>query len=139
MLHIRAPLKEIIWGGLLLLWLTSLARSPAYGDPRLDSLSLKSELQKGNSPGLTTDSWWTRDKRLHLVVSAGMVGVGFHLLHDRWLCEAEDSRIMAVSLTALGCVIKEVTDKRKTPPTCSYKDLAADGLGILVGLFLFTH
>lgn len=102
-------------------------------------MSLKSDLGKGGSPGLATDSWWTRDKRLHLVVSAGMVGVGFHLLHDRWLCEAEHSRIIAVSLTALGGVMKEVTDKRKTPPTCSYRDLAADGLGILVGLFLFTH
>lgn len=68
-----------------------------------------------------------------------MVGAGFHLLHDRWLCEAENSRTVAVSLTALGGVIKEVTDKRKTPPTCSYKDLVADGLGILVGLFLFTR
>ena len=121
------------------MWWISLVRSPSYSDHYLDSLSLKSELRKGSSPGLATDSWLTRDKRLHLVVSAGMVGVGFHLLHDRWLCEAEDSRIIAISLTALVGVMKEVTDKRKTPPTCSYKDLAADGLGILVGLLLFTH
>ena len=72
-----------------------------------------------------------------MVVSAGMVGVGFHLLHDRWHVEIRDSRNLTVIVTALAGVIKEVTDKGKTPPTCSYKDLVADGLGILVGIFVY--
>lgn len=85
------------------------------------------------------DSWWARDKRLHLVVSAGMVGVGFHLLHQSCHLGAGDSRDLAVSLTALAGVIKEVNDQGKIPSTCSYKDLIADGLGILAGVFLFTQ
>jgi hypothetical protein len=44
-----------------------------------------------------------------------------------------------MSLTALAGVLKEVSDKRKIPPTCSYKDLVADGLGILLGVLLFTR
>ena len=85
------------------------------------------------------DSWWTRDKRLHLAISAGMVGFSFHLLHHRWHCEVEESRRLAISVTALVGAIKEVSDKRKTPPTSSFKDLVADGVGILLGIFLFTR
>jgi uncharacterized protein YfiM (DUF2279 family) len=96
-------------------------------------------LLRAMPPAHAGDSWLTRDKRLHMVVSAGMVGAGFHLLHDRWHLEVRHSRNLTVSLTALAGVIKEVTDKGKTPSTCSYKDLVADGLGILVGIFVFTR
>jgi hypothetical protein len=72
------------------------------------------------------------------VVSAGMVGVSFHLLRDRWHCQQGDSRNVAVSLTALAGVVKEVSDRSKNPATFSYKDLIADGLGIVAGIFLFT-
>ena len=74
-----------------------------------------------------------------MTVSAGMVAAGFHLLHQRWHVDEGDSRNLAMSLTALAGVIKEVTDREKNPPTCSYKDLLADGLGILAGVFLFTR
>jgi hypothetical protein len=68
-----------------------------------------------------------------------MVGLGYHLFHDRWHCEVQESRGVSMSLTALAGVLKEVSDKRKIPPTCSYKDLVADGLGILLGIVLFTR
>lgn len=106
---------------------------------QLESLRVESLLRKPGWADGSVDSWWTRDKRLHLAVSAGMVGLSFHLLHHRWHCEAEESRRLAISVTALVGLIKEVSDKRKTPPTSSSKDLVADGLGILLGIFLFTR
>jgi len=85
------------------------------------------------------DSWGARDKRMHLLVSAGMVAAGHHLLHDRWDVQAEDSRIISIGLTALAGLVKEFSDSRKVPSTCSYKDLVADGIGILVGIMVFTR
>lgn len=135
----RFLLTRIIWSLLLgLLWPSlgmALALpnfSPAPSERDVSSL-------KADFPGHGGDSWLARDKRLHMAVSAGMVGLGFHLLHDRWHLEVRDSRNLTVSLTALAGIIKEMTDKRKTPPTCSYKDLVADGLGILVGMLAFSR
>ena len=87
----------------------------------------------------SADSWGARDKRMHLLVSAGIVAAGYHLLHDRWDVQAEDSRKISLSVTALAGLLKEFSDSRKVPSTCSYKDLIADGIGILVGIMIFTR
>jgi uncharacterized protein YfiM (DUF2279 family) len=113
--------------------------SPTGADSSISPCQTESPRRKSSLAEVSADSWWSRDKRLHLAVSAGMVGLSYHLLHDRWHCEAQESRRLSMSLTALAGLIKEVSDKRKIPPTCSYKDLVADGLGILLGILLFTH
>lgn len=104
-----------------------------------DSLSQEFWLRKTDWSGRGGDSWLTRDKRLHLVVSAAMVGVSHHLLHDRWHCQAEESQYISVSVTGLAGLLKEFSDRRRVPPTCSYKDLIADGLGVLVGILVFAR
>ena len=135
----RLLLRGMIWGFLLGILVVSAGEALSHSDPLATSLGRESCWRRTSSSAPGQDGWWGRDKRLHLVVSAGMVGVGFHLLHDRWHCAADESRILAVSLTGLAGVIKELTDGRKTPSTRSYKDLLADGLGILVGVFLFAQ
>jgi len=65
--------------------------------------------------------------------------VGYHLLHDRWHWEQRNSQKVTFSLTALAGMIKEMTDRKNIPPTFSYKDLIADGLGILAGIYAFTR
>lgn len=135
----RPLLRGMIRGLILGMLVVSAGEALSHSDPLATSLGLESGWRRTSSSAPGQESWWGRDKRLHLVVSAGMVGVGFHLLHDRWHCAADESRTLAVSMTALAGVIKELTDGRKTPSTRSYKDLLADGLGILVGVFLFTQ
>ncbi len=135
----RLLLRGMIRGFLLGMLVVSAGEALSHSDPRATSLGRESCWRRTSSSASGQDSWRDRDKRLHLVVSAGMVGVGFHLLHDRWHCAADESRMLAVSMTALAGMIKELTDGRKTPSTRSYKDLLADGLGILVGVFLFTQ
>jgi uncharacterized protein YfiM (DUF2279 family) len=103
----------------------------------ISELNLKSSPREADHRG--ADSFWARDKRIHLLVSAGMVGASYHLLYDRWDYQAEDSRRIAVSVTALAGLLKEISDTRKVSSTCSYKDLIADGAGILVGILIFTR
>ncbi len=134
----RTLLRGMICGLLLGILVVSAGEGLSHSDHLATPLGRESCWRRTISSAPGQDSWRSRDKRLHLVVSAGMVGVGFHLLHDRWHCAADESRILVVSLTGLAGVIKELTDGRKTPSTRSYKDLLADGLGILVGVFLFT-
>lgn len=126
-------------GGLLLL---SLVLTP-WNDLCVAGSAVMPEPKMRSSPPETdhrsADSWGARDKRMHLLVSAGMVGAGYHLLHDRWDVPAEDSRNISLSLTALAGLLKEFSDSRKVPSTCSYKDLVADGIGILIGVMIFTR
>jgi uncharacterized protein YfiM (DUF2279 family) len=135
--YISARIRQLVWALLLILVLVP------WGDVRADNFafvagqSLESSQRKANKRG--ADNWWARDKRIHLLVSAGMVGTSYHLLHDQWNCRAEDSRRIAVSVTALAGLLKEFTDARKVPPSCSYKDLIADGVGLLVGILVFTR
>jgi uncharacterized protein YfiM (DUF2279 family) len=105
---------------------------------RLASPGLRVEEGKRGSRTVR-DSWWARDKRLHIVASAASVGVSYHILHDRWHQGERNSREVGFSLTALMGLIKEVKDLRKAPSIFSYKDLIADGLGIGVGIYVFTR
>ena len=134
-----APLWGMMWGFLLAFGWVMAEGNSVMAETSAQPRPLTSHAGKSAGYSRVKDLWTARDKRLHLVTSAAMVGVGYHLLHDRWLFEARDSRNLAISVTAVAGVIKELYDKRGTPPTCSRKDLVADAVGILVGVFLFTR
>jgi uncharacterized protein YfiM (DUF2279 family) len=131
-------MQGIVCGFLLaLLGASRTTAQPGKNSPS-QPLILRALMQQAvRSPA--TDSWWSRDKRLHLVASAGTVGFNYHLLHDRWHLQRADARGISVSLTALAGVLKELSDRGKRPPTFSHKDLIADGMGIFIGILLFTR
>ena len=135
--HEPARIRLLIWALLLSLIWTPWSGVGVAGSAVLPEPNLRSSPPETNHRG--ADSWLARDKRIHLLVSAGMVGAGYHLLHDHWDRQPENSRGIAVSVTALAGVLKELSDTKKVPSTCSYKDLIADGVGILVGILIFTR
>ena len=87
---------------------------------------------------LRFDPWLGRDKFLHLGISAGLTAIGYqgsrHVL-DRGEARA---RWIAIGGTAGVGVLKELWDRRRQGSFFSVRDLAADGLGIAMGLVLFT-
>ena len=90
-------------------------------------------------PQKPEDPWLGRDKLEHVVVSGLLVGTSYYIYHDQLHNPQTGSRLFAISLSATAGLVKEGLDRRKTPPTCSLRDLAADALGIAIGLLVFTR
>jgi len=84
------------------------------------------------------DRWIARDKALHVGASAGIIGLVYHSYHCQLKNPEGGSRVFAVSLSAACGLGKELWDSKKVPRGLSWKDLVADGVGILLGVALFT-
>ena len=80
------------------------------------------------------DRWLAPDKAKHVVVSAVLVWGVYRLYHGELGNDRGDSRVVAAGITGLLGLGKELRDRR-----FSGRDLVADGVGIGVGLVLFTH
>ncbi len=83
------------------------------------------------------DNYLGWDKFLHVVHSASIYGLSYHLYHCQLHNDREGSIVFSVSLTSLFGLSKELYDLKKKS-FFSYKDLIADGVGIVIGFFLFT-
>ncbi|MEL6616474.1 MAG: hypothetical protein AAFQ43_12100 [Bacteroidota bacterium] len=85
--------------------------------------------------GAAADDWLGRDKALHLGVSFGLT-VGAHAA----LREGSDVEVAAARPLAAGFALglglaKELADERRQRrPLFSWKDLAADALGVALGV-----
>lgn len=101
----------------------------------LRSPSLVAEFDFQKRPGL--DPWFSEDKILHFYFSASLAGLVYHLTADQANQEAGPSRIIAISVTSLVGVGKEIFD-RQQKKVFSWKDLAWDALGIATGCLVFT-
>ncbi len=100
--------------------------------------ALASEKRESSAPREFQDRWIARDKALHLGASAAIVGLVYHSYHCQFRNPESDSRVLAVSVST-GCGIgKELWDLRKSPRGLSWKDLVANGVGVLLGVLLFT-
>lgn len=84
------------------------------------------------------DKWLARDKALHLGASAAIVGLAYHSYHCQLGHSETDSRVLAISLSAVCGIGKELWDVKKSPRGLSWKDLVADGIGVAIGVLLFT-
>jgi uncharacterized protein YfiM (DUF2279 family) len=84
------------------------------------------------------DRWFAKDKALHLTASLILTGVSYRVYHDEFENPEVNSRVFASGLTLLLGLGKEVVDTQTPQGTASLKDLAADGVGILLGLLLFS-
>lgn len=102
-----------------------------------DTTTTIADSSKAQVP-LHFDPWFGQDKFLHFGISAGLTAIGYqggrHLL-DRGEARA---RWIAIGGTVSVGVFKELWDRRRPGSFFSLRDLVADGLGIVVGLVLFT-
>lgn len=82
------------------------------------------------------DRWLSKDKADHLTASAFLVGAQYYVLRGEMQQSHEHSLRLAIVGTLTAGIAKEIYDgvsKRGTP---SFKDLAADALGIALAGFL---
>ena len=91
------------------------------------------------------DPWFSQDKASHLTISAFLTGLTYRVYHDEFSNGEKNSRFFAITFTAVTGIGKEIMDSTIPSSTASsksrafgWKDLAADGAGILLGLLLFT-
>jgi uncharacterized protein YfiM (DUF2279 family) len=85
------------------------------------------------------DEWISQDKLLHLLTSSYMVGFSYRAYHDGFDNPPGNSRVFAVSVTALSGIGKEIYDLKRPERTASWKDIAADAAGIVLGVLVFTY
>ena len=121
---------------LILIWLPLLAPpscgqtgcdvSMAFHSPQPDTLRI-------------VDKWFAEDKAEHLVVSAFLTGVSCSIFRDFYRNREESSICFSVAMTLSLGLGKEFHDRRTPQGKFSYKDLAADVLGIGLGLWIATR
>jgi uncharacterized protein YfiM (DUF2279 family) len=85
------------------------------------------------------DEWLARDKAEHLVVSAFLAGVSYSVFRDFYRNREESSMCFSAALTFSLGLGKEFHDGRTPQGRFSHKDLAADILGIGLGLWIATR
>jgi putative lipoprotein len=85
------------------------------------------------------DKWFGKDKGMHVLTSAYLVGVSYRTYNGEFKNPPDNSRVFAVSLSAGVGIGKEVWDLKHPKHSASWKDLAADAAGITLGLILFTY
>jgi uncharacterized protein YfiM (DUF2279 family) len=98
----------------------------AFHSPQPDSLRI-------------VDKWFAKDKAEHLVVSAFLTGVSYSVFRDFYRNRKESSIYLSTALTFSLGLGKEFHDERTPQGRFSYKDLAADILGIGLGLWIATR
>ena len=86
------------------------------------------------------DKWIAKDKALHFFCSAAIVGLTFHSSYCQlgYPKNKKEARIFSISLSGLTGIGKEFLDSKKKTSSASWRDLVADGLGILTGALIFT-
>lgn len=85
------------------------------------------------------DKWLAWDKVEHLGISALFSGTLYSVFHDFYENDRKSSIYISSSLTFSLGLGKEFYDRRNPRNKFSYKDLAADVLGIGIGLLIATR
>ena len=82
------------------------------------------------------DRWLSTDKLQHLVVSIHLTLLSYKIAHQSYHNTPAISRMESAGLVLSIGLGKEFRDSRKPSGKFSYKDLAADALGIALGLII---
>lgn len=80
------------------------------------------------------DQWLTFDKFQHFFLSTHLTVLSYEVYHRSYHNTKETSRYFSSGLVLSFGIGKEVVDSKKSNGKFSYKDLVADGLGIILGL-----
>jgi len=86
-----------------------------------------------------SDKWLAKDKLEHLGVSAFLSGVSYSVFHEFYRNDRGSSVGFSVSLSLGAGLGKEFLDLKTPPGRFSFKDLAADLVGIGLGLLIATR
>lgn len=109
---------------------------PASGDT-VSAVKSPGSRQASEKP-LVVDRWLAPDKAKHLAVSACLAGLFYQSGRHFMGLGAGDSRQTAsVATLAIG-ISKEIRDRGHPGSSASWRDLAADGAGVLAGLLVFS-
>jgi putative lipoprotein len=100
--------------------------------------SLLNENEKRDS-SKTSDKWLAPDKLEHFGVSAYLSALCYEIYHDFYNNGEKSSVYFSCGLTFSLGLGKEIYDQRRPDGKFSYKDLAADFLGIVAGLWIATR
>jgi len=133
-LHFKYPAKMI--GSVLLLLAFSGQVSAGAEKPETLDAYFKSYMWGGQIKPPARDSWLSADKGYHVI--AGMmttVFIGQSSLRGLELNRQESRYIGAGGGLVIGFT-KEFYDSKKPGNRFSWKDLAADGVGILIGFLI---
>uniref|UniRef100_A0A7C4YGQ4 VanZ-like domain-containing protein n=1 Tax=candidate division WOR-3 bacterium TaxID=2052148 RepID=A0A7C4YGQ4_UNCW3 len=83
------------------------------------------------------DDLFGKDKLLHIIHSAAIYGLSYHIYYCELRNDREGSIVFSISLTSLTGLSKEFYDLKKKS-FFSYYDLIADAVGIGIGFLIFT-
>ena len=84
------------------------------------------------------DRFFAKDKALHVIHSAAIVGLSYHVYHCQLQNPSEEAKVFSISLSAIAGIGKEIYDGLSKTGNPSWKDLIADGIGIILGVLIFT-
>jgi uncharacterized protein YfiM (DUF2279 family) len=123
----------------IILLLLALYSQAAAGDKKPETLDayFKSFARGGQMKPVVHDSWVSADKGYHIIASMmTTVFIGQFSIHGLEMDRGKAQYAGAGAGFAIG-LTKEFYDAKKPDNKFSWKDLTADGLGILIG-FLIT-
>ncbi len=109
------------------------AKESAFSDTSRSVLSLKS------MSFTISDSWFSRDKAHHFLLSAFLASAGYY--YSREINRNSDMRARTIGVSfslSLG-IFKEIRDGMQRKNNFSWKDLAADFLGTGLGIFVMKE
>ncbi len=84
------------------------------------------------------DSWFAKDKADHFIMSAFLTGLGYYAANKEINKNDPAAKNLAVGFSLSLGVFKEVYDKKSRKGAASWKDLAADLLGVGLGYLIIS-
>ncbi|EQB63664.1 MAG: hypothetical protein RBG1_1C00001G1243 [candidate division Zixibacteria bacterium RBG-1] len=85
------------------------------------------------------DKWFSFDKFQHFFLSTHLTVFSYEIYHRSYHNTKESSRYFSSGLVLTLGIGKETWDSKKPKGKFSYKDLIADGLGIILGLSIANN
>jgi uncharacterized protein YfiM (DUF2279 family) len=122
----------------LLLLFTSSTSLLRPHEPSLD-ICKAAYLRSAEQAEQNEDPWFAMDKFLHVAASASITGLSYHVYHCQYHNPLDRSVYFSLSLAGASGIGKELYDIRIRKTHWSWKDIAADGVGMAIGYLLFIH
>lgn len=82
------------------------------------------------------DRWLAKDKADHLIVSAFLAGAGYYLAREEMGQSRDSAANLAVAFSLTAGLGKEIRDELRRSGGASFKDLAADAAGVILGVLM---
>lgn len=114
------------------LLLFSISTTIAQQQKKIENENVKTEKKVEKD-----DKWIAMDKLLHFTASAGITGLSYHSYHCQLNNPERNSIYFSLSVAGISGIGKEIIDAKYRKTGWSWKDIAADAVGIAAGYFLF--